>query len=151
MGRQKPGHALAWRAGVAKQDRVVVGSPAVKNPQPHCVQNDTPQHGVSENPPECTAVRACTVPCSTRAAPVRHPDVWPAQNGAWILPVPLGSTRDGGVVRSAHSPQSTASALKKRVLSSLSVPRSSCHHSPAAIQCCCLPGCLSAPWCLLAR
>lgn len=25
MGRQKPGHALAWRAGVAKQDRVVMG------------------------------------------------------------------------------------------------------------------------------
>jgi hypothetical protein len=23
MGRQKPGHALAWRAGVANRDRVV--------------------------------------------------------------------------------------------------------------------------------
>lgn len=26
MGRQKPGHALAWRAGVAKQDRVGAGA-----------------------------------------------------------------------------------------------------------------------------
>lgn len=50
----------------------------------------------------------------------RHPDVWPAQSGAWILPVPLGSTRDGGVVRSAHCPQSIASGLKKSVLFSLS-------------------------------
>lgn len=34
-----------------------------------------------------------------------HPNVWPAQSGAWILPVPLGSTRDG-VVRPGHCPLS---------------------------------------------
>lgn len=37
MGRQKPGHALAWRAGVAKQDRVVeeYSSPVVRKPSPN--------------------------------------------------------------------------------------------------------------------
>lgn len=42
-----------------------------------------------------------------------HPNVWPTQSGAWILPVPLGSTRDGGVVRSAHCPLNTAGVTPK--------------------------------------
>lgn len=53
---------------MAKQDRVVVGVqlPGSEEP-PTTVQSDTPRYGVSENPPECTAVRACAE--QHRAAP----------------------------------------------------------------------------------
>lgn len=65
MGRQKPGCALAWRAGVAKQDRVVVGVqlPGGEEP-PTTVQSDTPRHRVSDN-----AKQSVPVLCSTCAAP----------------------------------------------------------------------------------